>query len=194
MRVLDVLSDATNVIAEGEVLQLLNCRNPDVDEARYLDVVRRKTAKLFEASMRLGAILAGVAPVLETALSDYGMHLGTAFQLIDDVLDYSGDTEVIGKNVGDDLSEGKATLPLIRAMTMGTPAQSAAVRHAITEGGIGDFRLIQETIESTGALAYARDVATAEAERAAAALASLAPSVHKDSLLQLTTFAVRRSA
>jgi octaprenyl-diphosphate synthase len=194
MRVLEVLSDATNVIAEGEVLQLLNCRNPDVDEARYLDVVRRKTAKLFEASMRLGAILAGVNPELENALSDYGMHLGTAFQLIDDVLDYSGDAEVIGKNVGDDLSEGKATLPLIRAMTMGTPEQSAAVRHAITEGGIGDFALIHKTIEATGALAYARNVATAEAERAAAALASLAPSVHKDSLLQLTTFAVRRSA
>ena len=153
MRILEVLSDATNMIAEGEVLQLLHCRNPDIDERRYLDVVRRKTAKLFEASMRLGAILAGVEPALEDALSDYGMHLGTAFQLIDDVLDYSGDATVIGKNLGDDLAEGKATLPLIRAMTMGTKEQSAAVRHAIVEGGIGDFALIHETIEATGALA-----------------------------------------
>src|SRR5881409_809105 len=119
MRVLEVLSDATNVIAEGEVLQLLNCRNPDVDEARYLDVVRRKTAKLFEAAMRLGAVLAGADGPLEDALADYGTHLGTAFQLIDDVLDYSGDAAVIGKNLGDDLAEGKATLPLIRAMTKG---------------------------------------------------------------------------
>ena len=194
MRVLEVLSDATNVIAEGEVLQLLNCRNPDVDEARYLDVVRRKTAKLFEASMRLGAILAGADRSLEDALGVYGMHLGTAFQLIDDVLDYSGDASVIGKNLGDDLAEGKATLPLIRAMSKGTPEQGNAVRHAITEGGIADFALIHETIESTGALDYARDVATTEAERAAAALTVLADSAHKESLLQLSTFAVRRSA
>ena len=194
MRVLEVLSDATNVIAEGEVLQLLNCRNPDVDEARYLDVVRRKTAKLFEASMRLGAILADADRTLEDALGDYGMHLGTAFQLIDDVLDYSGDATVIGKNLGDDLAEGKATLPLIRAMTKGTPEQSSAVRHAIAEGGIADFAAIQATIEATGALGYARAVAAAEADRATAALAHLADSIHKDSLLQLTTFAVRRSA
>ncbi len=194
MRVLEVLSDATNVIAEGEVMQLLNCRNPDIDEARYLDVVRRKTAKLFEASMRLGAILASADRALEDALGDYGMHLGTAFQLIDDVLDYSGDAAVIGKNLGDDLAEGKATLPLIRAMSKGSPEQSAAVRHAITEGGIGDFALIQSTIESTGALDYAREVAAGEADRARAALALLADSAHKDSLLQLTTFAVRRSA
>jgi len=194
MRILEVLSDATNVIAEGEVLQLLNCRNPDVDEKRYLDVVRRKTAKLFEASMRLGAIVAGADRALEDALGDYGMHLGTAFQLIDDVLDYSGDATVIGKNLGDDLAEGKATLPLIRAMTQGTPEQSAAVRHAITEGGIGDFASIHATIEATGALAYSRGVAAAEAERAADALSLLADSADKKSLLQLTTFAVRRSS
>jgi octaprenyl-diphosphate synthase len=194
MRVLEVLSDATNVIAEGEVLQLLNCRNPDIDEARYLDVVRRKTAKLFEASMRLGAILAGAERALEDALAGYGIHLGTAFQLIDDVLDYSGDASVIGKNLGDDLAEGKATLPLIHAMTKGTPEQRRAVRHAITEGGIADFASIHATIQSTGALDYAREVAAREAQRAAAALASLADSEHKESLLQLTTFAVRRSA
>jgi octaprenyl-diphosphate synthase len=194
MRVLEVLSDATNVIAEGEVLQLLNCRNPDIDEAHYLDVVRRKTAKLFEASTRLGAILAGAERPLEDALARYGMHLGTAFQLIDDVLDYSGDVGVIGKNLGDDLAEGKATLPLIRAMTLGTPEQRAAVRHAITEGGIGDFTLIHETIDATGALAYAREVAASEAASAAAALETLPASVHKESLLQLTTFAVRRTA
>ena len=194
MRVLAVLSDSTNVIAEGEVLQLLNCRNPDVDEARYLEVVRRKTAKLFEASMRLGAILAGADRELEDALGSYGIHLGTAFQLIDDVLDYSGDASVIGKNLGDDLAEGKATLPLIRAMALGTPAQREIVRHAITEGGIGDFALIHETIESTGALAYAREVAGVEAARAAEALAQLPDSAHKNSLLQLSTFAISRSA
>lgn len=194
MRVLEVLSDATNVIAEGEVLQLLNCRNPDVDEARYLDVVRRKTAKLFEAAMRLGAILAGADRALEDALGAYGTYLGTAFQLIDDVLDYSGDASVIGKNLGDDLAEGKATLPLIHAMTRGTEAEREIVRHAITEGGLDDFAAIHATIESTGALAYARGVAAAEADRAIAALQRLPDSVHKDSLLQLATFAVRRSA
>ena len=194
MRVLAVLSDATNVIAEGEVLQLLNCRNPDVDEARYLDVVRRKTAKLFEAAMRLGAILAGAERELEDALGSYGTYLGTAFQLIDDVLDYSGDASVIGKNLGDDLAEGKATLPLIHAMTQGSPEQREIVRHAITEGGLEDFAAIHATIESTGALAYARKVAAAEADRAVAALHQLPDSIHKDSLLQLASFAVRRSA
>jgi len=194
MRVLEVLSDATNVIAEGEVLQLLNCRNPDIDESRYLDVVRRKTAKLFEASMRLGAILAGVEPKLENALADYGMHLGTAFQLIDDVLDYSGSASVIGKNLGDDLAEGKATLPLIHAMANGTSEQAAAVRRAITDGGIDDFAMIQRTIDATGALAYARGVAHGESERATRALTFLNASAHKDSLIQLSTFAVQRTA
>jgi octaprenyl-diphosphate synthase len=194
MRVLDVLSDATNVIAEGEVLQLLNCRNPDVDEARYLDVIRRKTAKLFEASMRLGAILAGADSGLENALASYGMYLGTAFQLIDDVLDYSGDAALIGKNIGDDLAEGKATLPLISAMTRGTDAERTLIRHAITEGGLDDFAAIHRTIDSTGALAYAREVAAAEADRATRALSLLPDSVHKDSLLQLATFAIKRSA
>jgi octaprenyl-diphosphate synthase len=194
MRVLELLSDATNVIAEGEVLQLLNCRNPDVDEARYLDVVRRKTAKLFEAAMRLGAILAGADRVLEDALGSYGTYLGTAFQLIDDVLDYSGDASVIGKNLGNDLAEGKATLPLIHAMTRGTPEERQMVRHAITEGGLQDFAVIHAMIESTGALAYSRQVAAAEADRATAALQLLPDSTHKDSLLQLATFAVRRSA
>ncbi len=194
MRVLEVLSDATNVIAEGEVLQLLNCRNPDVDEARYLDVIRRKTAKLFEASMRLGAILAGADAGLESALASYGTYLGTAFQLIDDVLDYSGDASVIGKNLGDDLSEGKATLPLIHAMTRGNDTERALIRHAITEGGLEDFAAIHRTIESTGALDYARKVAAAESERATAALSLLPGSVHKDSLLQLATFAIKRSA
>ena len=194
MRVLEVLSDATNVIAEGEVLQLLNCRNPDVDETRYLDVVRRKTAKLFEAAMRLGAILAGADRALEDRLGAYGTYLGTAFQLIDDVLDYSGDASVIGKNLGDDLAEGKATLPLIHAMTQGSESERAIVRRAITEGGLSDFAAIQATIESTGALEYSRGVARDESKRAIAALAPLSDSAHKDSLLQLATFAVERSA
>ena len=194
MRVLELLSDATNVIAEGEVLQLLNCHNADVDEGRYLDVVRRKTAKLFEAAMRLGAILAGANRALEDALGSYGTYLGTAFQLIDDVLDYSGDAAVIGKNLGDDLAEGKATLPLIYAMSKGTPSERQIVRHAITAGGLGDFAAIHATIESTGALAYSRQVAAGEADRAIASLYLLPDSNHKDSLLQLATFAVLRSA
>ena len=193
MRVLEVLSDATNVIAEGEVLQLLNTRNPDIDESRYLDVIRRKTAKLFEASMRLGAILSSADRALEDALASYGMYLGTAFQLIDDVLDYSGDSSVIGKNLGDDLAEGKATLPLISAMTRGNPEERALIRHAITEGGLDDFAAIHRTIESTGALAYARTVAAGEADRAASALERLPASAHKDSLLQLTLFAISRT-
>ena len=131
MRVLRVLADATNVIAEGEVLQLMNCRNPDLDEEGYLQVIRYKTAKLFEAATRLGAILGGAGDAAEEAMAAYGAHLGTAFQLIDDVLDYSGDHAVIGKNVGDDLAEGKTTLPLIYAMKHGTREQAELVRHAI---------------------------------------------------------------
>ncbi|TMH30513.1 MAG: octaprenyl diphosphate synthase, partial [Betaproteobacteria bacterium] len=139
MRVMQILSDATNVIAEGEVLQLLNSGNPDIDEHRYLDVIRRKTAKLFEASARLGGVLGRVDPALENALARYGMHVGTAFQLIDDVLDYTGEQAAIGKNLGDDLAEGKPTLPLIRALQLGTAEESDLIRGAITSGRLADF-------------------------------------------------------
>lgn len=193
MRVLHVLADATNVIAEGEVMQLANCRDPELDEPRYLEVVRRKTAKLFEASARLGAILGAAAREAEEAIAAYGMHLGTAFQLIDDVLDYSGDPALIGKNLGDDLAEGKATLPLIFAMRQGSPEQARCVRRAIEQGGRADLEAVISAIRASGALKYARGRAEAEARAAVAALAALPRSKHLDYLLELADFAVRRT-
>jgi len=139
MRVLEILADATNAIAEGEVLQLMNTGDADLTEAAYLNVIQRKTAKLFEASARLGAVLGDAAPAVEDALTRYGMHLGTAFQLVDDVLDYSGNADAIGKNLGDDLAEGKMTLPLIRALATGNAQDAAVIRHAIAGGGLTDF-------------------------------------------------------
>ncbi|MBE0625652.1 MAG: octaprenyl diphosphate synthase [Burkholderiales bacterium] len=192
MRVMAVLADATNTIAEGEVLQLLNVHDADADEARYLEVVRRKTAKLFEASTRLGAILGRAAPEIEEGLAQYGMHLGTAFQLIDDVLDYSGDLNETGKNLGDDLNEGKPTLPLIYAMREGSLAQAQTVRHAIEQGGREDFAAVLEAITDTGALDYAREQARREAATACAAIQGLSNSNYRDSLLQLADFAVNR--
>jgi octaprenyl-diphosphate synthase len=193
MRVLEVLSDATNVIAEGEVLQLLNCHNPEIDEERYMRVIRYKTAKLFEAAARMGAILGGAEGEEEASASRYGMHLGTAFQLIDDVLDYSGDLDSTGKNLGDDLAEGKPTLPLIRAIAQGTPAQSALIRGAIESGGFREFGPVLETIHATNALEYTRSRAHEEANRARAALEDLPHSTYRDSLLQLAAFAVSRT-
>ena len=193
MRVMAVLAEATNTIAEGEVLQLLNVHNADTDEARYLEVVRRKTAKLFEAATRLGAILGQAASATEEGLALYGMHVGTAFQLIDDVLDYSGDLNETGKNLGDDLNEGKPTLPLIYAMRKGTPAQAQTVRHAIEHGGRDDFAAVLEAITSTGALDYAREQARREAAAACAAIEHLPNSKYRHSLLQLAEFAVNRN-
>lgn len=193
MRVMVVLADATNTIAEGEVLQLLNVHNADTDEARYLDVVRRKTAKLFEAATRLGAILGRAAAETEEGLAQYGMHVGTAFQLIDDVLDYSGDLHQTGKNLGDDLNEGKPTLPLIYAMLKGSPVQAQTVRHAIEQGGRDDFEAVLEAITNTGALEYAREQARHEAAAACAAIERLPNSKYRDSLLQLADFAVNRN-
>jgi octaprenyl-diphosphate synthase len=192
MRVMRVLADATNTIAGGEVLQLMGSHDPAVDEARYLEVIRRKTAKLFEASARLGGVLARSAPEVERGLSDYGMHVGTAFQLIDDVLDYSGDAAAIGKSLGDDLAEGKPTLPLIYAMRSGSAAQAALVRRAIVEGGRDDFAAVLEAIRGCGALDYARAAAIREADFAARALQPLPPSKFKDSLLELASFSVTR--
>jgi octaprenyl-diphosphate synthase len=194
MRVMQVLADATNTIAEGEVLQLMNCHDPEVGEARYLEVIRRKTAKLFEAAARLGAVLSNASPEVEAGLAEYGMRLGTAFQLVDDVLDYSGDAAAIGKSLGDDLAEGKPTLPLIRAMASGSAAQAATVRHAIVEGGRAEFASVMEVVRATGALDYAREVAVREAESARDALRGLAASEYRESLLELASFSVVRQS
>jgi len=193
LRVLRVLADATNVIAEGEVMQLMNCRNPDVDEQGYLDVIRCKTAKLFEAATRLGAILSGAPRDQEDAVAGYGMHLGTAFQLIDDVLDYSGEQSVIGKHLGDDLAEGKPTLPLIYAIRRGTPQQAQLVRDAVMHGGRDGLAAVIDAIRSTGALDYARDQARQASRAACDALSCLPHSRHRGYLLQLADFAVTRT-
>lgn len=193
MRVLQVLADATNIIAEGEVLQLMNCRNADIDEESYLQVIRYKTAKLFEAAGRLGSILAGATPEVEQAMAVYGSHLGTAFQLIDDALDYSGEAGVIGKNIGDDLAEGKPTLPLIYAMRKGTAEEAALVRRAVSSGGLAELEGVLAAISSSGALDYTRRQAEAEAEAARVALSVIPATQYRDSLIQLASFAVTRS-
>lgn len=192
MRVQSVLAEATNVIAEGEVLQLLNCHDADVDEERYLQVIRYKTAKLFEAASRLGAMLAGVDAGVEERFARFGMHLGTAFQLVDDILDYSGDEGSIGKNLGDDLAEGKPTLPLIHVMKNGTPDQVAVVRHAIEEGGRDDWAAVLAAVVDSGALDVARVRAREEAALARAELDGLPGNEYLQSLLDLATFAVER--
>jgi octaprenyl-diphosphate synthase len=193
MRIMEVLADATNTIAEGEVMQLLHVHNADVNEQDYLRVIRSKTAKLFEASGRLGAILAGVPSVREKALADYGMHLGTAFQLVDDILDYSGDLAQTGKNLGDDLAEGKTTLPIIYAMRHGSAEQGEIIRNALINGGLSDFEPVLKTMQETGALDYTRTQAEDSAREARDAIAVLPDSKYKDSLLELTTFAVTRN-
>lgn len=193
MRIMQVLADATNTIAEGEVLQLLNCRDPHVTEENYLQVIRYKTAKLFEAASRLGAILGNATPAEEDAMAIYGMHLGTAFQLIDDMLDYSGNNQDTGKNLGDDLAEGKPTLPLIYAMRVGTSEQASIIRKAIEDGGKDGFQPVLNVIQQTTALDYAKQCAEAEIATAVAAIASLPDSENKTCLLQLATFAVTRN-
>ncbi|MEN9539117.1 MAG: hypothetical protein RLZZ126_1352, partial [Pseudomonadota bacterium] len=185
MRVMQVLADATNVIAEGEVLQLMNMHNPDLDETAYLQVIRSKTAKLFEASARVGAILAGASTAAEDACAEYGQALGTAFQLIDDVLDYAGSTERLGKNIGDDLREGKATLPLIAALQRGNPQQQQVVRQAIMTGEVSGLNEIVDIVKRTGALDVARSAAAAEARRACDAARQLPVNAHSACLLEL---------
>ena len=193
MRVMQVLAEATNTIAGGEVLQLMGSHDPDVDEARYLEVIRRKTAKLFEAAARLGAVLAKQSG-FEEPLAEYGRRVGTAFQLIDDVLDYSGDETTIGKSLGDDLAEGKPTLPLIRVLRTGTAEQAALVRHAIVDGGREDFSAVLGAIRACGALDYARQAAQREVEVASAALQALPASDFRRSLLELASFSVTRTS
>lgn len=193
MRVMRILADATNVIAEGEVLQLLNMHDPDVTEARYLQVIRSKTAKLFESAAQLGALVAGASDAEIEAAAEYGRSLGTAFQLIDDVLDYSGDAKETGKNVGDDLREGKPTLPLIHLMHHGSAEQSALVRACIENGDEQHFDAVLAAISQSGALDYTRRAAEKSAAQAAHAIAAIPDSPFKNSLLDLCAFAVDRN-
>ncbi len=192
MRIMEVLADATNAIAEGEVMQLLHVHNAEVNEQDYLRVIRSKTAKLFEASGRLGVILAGAPPALETAMAEYGMHLGTAFQLNDDILDYSGDLAQTGKNLGDDLAEGKSTLPIIHAMRHGSQEQGGIIRNALINGGLSDFGPVLKAMQETGALDYTRAQAENSAREARDAIMVLPNSKYRDSLLELAAFAVTR--
>lgn len=193
MEVMRILSDATNTIAEGEVLQLLNCHDPDIDEEDYLRVIRYKTAKLFEAAARLGAVIGNGTAAEKDALGRYGMHLGTAFQLIDDVLDYSGDFLKTGKNIGDDLAEGKPTLPLLYAMMHASREQAASIRRAIEHGGLTEFQSVLAAIKDTNALHYTREVAKREIQMANSAISCLPDSNSKTALLQLAAFAVDRN-
>lgn len=193
MRIMQVLADATNIIAEGEVMQLMNMHNAALDEAGYLQVIRSKTAKLFEASARVGAILAGAGPAMETACADYGQALGTAFQVIDDVLDYTGDASVMGKNLGDDLREGKATLPLIAAMQRGSEQERATVQEAIETGAVAMLDEVIRIVTKTGALDVARAAAQQEARRAIAAAQCLPAGSHTDCLIQLATQLLERT-
>lgn len=194
MRVLQVLADATNVIAEGEVLQLMNMHDPDLAVDDYLRVIRFKTAKLFEASGRLGAVLAGASSEIEEACADYGRALGTAFQLVDDLLDYEGDTHSLGKNVGDDLREGKTTLPLLLAMERGSADERALIRHAIEHGEVDRLKEIVEIVRRTGALEATRTAARREAELASHSLRSLPASKAREALLELSARSVERSS
>lgn len=194
MRIMQILSDATNIIAEGEVMQLMNMHDASLDEAGYLRVIRSKTAKLFEASARLGAVLAKSPEALEQACAQYGQALGTAFQVIDDVLDYDGDPAVMGKSLGDDLREGKATLPLIIAMQRGNAAQRGMIQEAIETGNLASLETILSVVRETGALEASREAAATEAQRAIDALNNIAPSQYKDALLQLASqLLIRRS-
>ncbi|MES2502533.1 MAG: polyprenyl synthetase family protein [Pseudomonadota bacterium] len=193
MRVMEILSEATNVIAEGEVLQLLNIHNADVTEQQYLKVIHYKTAKLFEAAMRLGAVINDASKQDEDALALYGMKLGTAFQLVDDVLDLTGDPDKIGKNLGDDLSEGKPTLPLIYAMHNSSTEQAETLRKAIKAGGLEDLDSVLAAVKATQANEYVLSVAKQESLEGCAAIAHFPDSIYKQSLLDLADFAVTRS-
>lgn len=194
MRIMQVLADATNKISEGEVLQLMNCNDPETTEASYMQVIYCKTAKLFEAATQLAAILAQKDADIEQAMTLYGMHLGTAFQLIDDVMDYTADSAEMGKNVGDDLAEGKPTLPLLFAMHNGSAEQSALIREAIEKAnGMEHLDAILTAMSETGALEYARKIAEQEADKAINALSVLPESDHKQALISLANLAVNRS-
>ena len=194
-RVMEIMSEATNVIAEGEVLQLMNAGDPDTTQQRYLEVIHRKTAKLFESGAEVGAVLAGASPSQQRALADYGRHIGVAYQLIDDVLDYRSNPEERGKNLGDDLAEGKPTLPLIHALRLAPDlAVRDLIRGAIENGGLAQLDRIVAAIESTGALEYTRRLAQDEADKALMALQALPETPYKQGLAALARFAVERSS
>ncbi|MCG5512313.1 octaprenyl diphosphate synthase [Ectothiorhodospira shaposhnikovii] len=192
MRAMQILSHTTSTIAEGEVMQLINCHDADTTEARYMHVIQSKTAKLFDAASRLGPVLAELPDPAEASLAAYGMHLGTAFQLIDDVMDYSSSKEEMGKNMGDDLAEGKPTLPLIHAMRVGNAEDAAVIREAIEQGGREHADRVLKVIQSTGSIDYTRQVAEAEARRAVESLSVLPPSPHRDAMAALAHFSVGR--
>lgn len=193
MRVMEVLAEATNIIAEGEVLQLLNIHDADVTDEAYLKVINYKTAKLFEAATRLGAIICNASAKDEQAMAEYGMRLGTAFQLIDDVLDLSGESTEIGKNLGDDLAEGKPTLPLLFAMRNGNAQQRDTIRHAIEQGGLEELPTVIQAVKETGALDHVRKLARQEADIGCAAIAHMPTSDYHTALVNLANFAVDRS-
>lgn len=193
MRVMEILARTTNTIARGEVLQLLNCHDPDTTEERYVDVIRSKTAKLFEASAQLAAVISGVESSVEAAMSRYGLHLGIAFQLVDDALDYGRNNPALGKNIGDDLAEGKPTLPLIHALRNANAEQRKLLRGAIEQGDHALIETVADTIESTGSIAYTARRADAEAARAKEAVVALPDSPYKQALVDLTYFSVHRN-
>lgn len=194
LRIMDILSDATNIIAEGEVLQLMNCNDPDTTEDSYMQVIYCKTAKLFEAATRLAAVIANQDQATELAMLNYGKHLGTAFQLIDDIMDYTADAQEMGKNVGDDLAEGKPTLPLLYAMEHGNEQQRKMIRNAIEHGdGMEHLDDILAAMEQTGSLVYTQKKAELEADKAIAAIAALPDSEHKQALIALAHIAANRS-
>ncbi len=192
MSCMRILSDATNIIAEGEVLQLAHRYQPDIDETRYLNVIRFKTATLFEAAAQLGAVITKKTAHIEKALGQYGLHLGIAFQLVDDVLDYQATNESWGKNIGNDLAEGKATLPLIYAMKHADESKATMIRKAIQAGSLDDLSIIQEAIISTGAIDYTMNAAEKEVEKAKAALECIPDSPYREAMINLATFSIRR--
>lgn len=193
MRVMEILASTTNVIAEGEVLQLLNCHDPDTTEERYMDVIHSKTARLFEAACQLGAVLAGRSPEEEQAMARYGMHLGTAFQLVDDMLDYTASSEEMGKNVGDDLAEGKPTLPLIVALRQSTGTTAQMLRDSIEHGGLDNLDKIVQAIRDTDALRYTAELAKHEAQLAVDNLKYLPANPHREALEALAWFSTNRN-
>ncbi|RLA03440.1 MAG: octaprenyl diphosphate synthase [Gammaproteobacteria bacterium] len=194
LRIMEVLSATTNTIAEGEVMQLMNCNDPDTSIENYLDVIHHKTATLFEAATRLGAIISDADPKLEQAMADYGLHIGNAFQLVDDALDYSSDAEQLGKNIGDDLAEGKPTLPLILAMQRGTDSQKEMIKKAIEEGGLDQLEEITQAIRETGALEGTMEQAKQEIIKANAALGLLPDTPYKEALQALANISIERTS
>ncbi len=193
MRVMEILAGATNTIAEGEVQQLLNRHDPETTEVRYLQVIHNKTAKLFEAAAQIGAVISGCNQTVESALATYGRHLGIAYQLIDDVLDYSPSNADLGKNIGDDLAEGKPTLPLLYALWHGTDKTAAVIRAALHDGGLNNLQQVLEAIESTGAIAYTARRARDEAGKAVEALVAIPQTAYRGALEGLARFAVERT-